>query len=258
MGAFSRALDREGTPYLSLSKVVSVEFCSNRYLLEYVQRRRLRPPPDYFVNGQAFHETAARMYRGLARGKPPDEADLLDFLARRVKHPTVELQKAVRLAAQNAYEGWEIVGIEEPFVLSLGRTLPPCLGIADLILRRGSTFAVVDHKTGKRFNGADELQFVLYREYVRRRYKARRCVTIVDEYRWVNDLTKIRKPAFQREHVHLARNAWREAICRMTDAWNEIQEIEKYHEAAASDECFRCPYKEICPQASTGYSSWWW
>lgn len=31
MGAFSRALDREGTPYLSFSKVVSVEFCSNRY-----------------------------------------------------------------------------------------------------------------------------------------------------------------------------------------------------------------------------------
>ena len=74
-------------------------------------------------------------------------------------------------------------------------------------------------------------------------------------YRWVNDLTKIRKPAFQRQQVQLGRNAWREAICRMTDAWNEIQEIEKYHEAAASDECFRCPYKEICPQASTGYSS---
>jgi len=69
---------------LSFSKVVSVEFCSSRYLLEYVQRKRLRPPPDYFVNGQAFHETAARMYRGLSRGKPPDEADLLDFLARRV------------------------------------------------------------------------------------------------------------------------------------------------------------------------------
>lgn len=42
------------------------------------------------------------MYRGLSRGNPPDEADLLGFLGRRVQHPTVELQNAVRLAAQNA------------------------------------------------------------------------------------------------------------------------------------------------------------
>lgn len=69
---------------LRFSKVLSVEFCTCRYLLEYVEGRRLRPPPDYFVIGQAFHETAARMYRGLSRGKPPDEADLLDFLVRRV------------------------------------------------------------------------------------------------------------------------------------------------------------------------------
>jgi predicted RecB family nuclease len=78
-----------------------------------------------------------------------------------------------------------VVGVEEPFVISLGRDLPPCIGVADLILRRGSTFALVDYKTGKNFSGADELQLVLYREYVRRRYGASRCLTIVDEYRWV-------------------------------------------------------------------------
>ena len=134
---------------------------------------------------------------------------------------------------------------------------PPCVGVADLILRLGSTFAVVDHKTGKKFYGANELQLVLYREYVRRHYKARRCVTIVDEYRWVNDLTKIRKPAFQRQKVQLRRNAWCKAICRMTSAWEKIRQIEKSHEAHGSGECFRCPYKGICRRASIGYSSWW-
>lgn len=54
MGAFSRALDRDGTPYLSFSKLVSVEFCSNRYLLEYVERKRLRPPPDFFCQRAGF------------------------------------------------------------------------------------------------------------------------------------------------------------------------------------------------------------
>jgi predicted RecB family nuclease len=258
IGAFSRKLDREGTPYISFSKVSSVEFCSYRYLLEYVDRKRLRPAPDYFVNGRAFHEAAARVYRRLARGMPPDVTDLLQFLTRRVPQPTAELENAVRVAAQNVHEGWEVVGVEEPFVISLGRSLPPCVGVADLVLRRGGTFAVVDHKTGKKFYGADELQLVLYREYVRRRYGATRCLTIVDEYRWVSDLARIRKPAFQRQVVQLGRNAWSQAIQRIASAWSEIREIEKSREAYGGGECFRCPFKGICPKASVGYSSWWW
>jgi len=256
IGGFSRKLDRENTSYISFSKVVSVEFCSYRYLLEYVKRRRLRPPPAYFANGQAFHETAARMYRSLSRGTSPDETDLLQFLARRATPPAIELENAVRVAAQNVHQGWEVVGVEEPFVISLGRALPPCIGVADLILRRGRTFAVVDHKTGRRFSGADELQLVLYREHVRRRYGASRCLTIVDEYRWVSDLTKIRKPAFQRQVVQLRRNAWSQAIQRIANAWSEIREIEKSGEAYGWGECFRCPYKGICPKASIGFT-WW-
>ena len=49
---FARRLDQEGTAYLSFSKVSSLEFCPQRYLLEYVQGKRLRPEPTYFKKGR--------------------------------------------------------------------------------------------------------------------------------------------------------------------------------------------------------------
>ena len=40
---FTRRLRRDGMPYLSYSKIASVEFCPYRYHLEYIQRvRRVR------------------------------------------------------------------------------------------------------------------------------------------------------------------------------------------------------------------------
>ena len=256
IGAFSRMLDREGVPYLSFSKVTCVEFCSYRYLLEYVQLRRPTPTPDYFLKGQAFHEAVARLYRIVSRRRLPDEAALLARLTKRVKWQSADLNNAVRLAIQNVYCGWDVIGVEEPFVLCVGRRLPPCVGVVDLILRRGSTFAVVDHKTAKKFNGADELQLALYREYARRRYEARRCLTIVDEYRWVPDLTRIRKPAFQRTPIRIDRSTWSQAKRRLANAHEAIREIEANRDAVADGECFLCPFKPMCPRASSQYS-WW-
>jgi len=65
---FARKLDRDRAPYLSYSKIASVEYCPYRYHLEYVQRVRLRPEPTYFIKGRIFHKAAARLYRGIARG----------------------------------------------------------------------------------------------------------------------------------------------------------------------------------------------
>lgn len=258
IGEFSQTLDREKVPYLSFSKVTCVEFCGYRYLLEYVKLQRPRPEPDYFVKGQAFHETVASLYRDLTQGRPADESTLLDVLSRTLLHPMIDVENAVRLAARNAYQGFEVVGVEEPFVLVLDGDLPPCVGVVDLILRRGKTFFVVDHKTGKKFNGADDLQLVLYREYVRRQYQAVRCLAFVDEYRWVPNLATIRKPAFQRTRIPLGRTDWRLATRRLAWAHRRIQEIEKTQTVWALGECYMCPYKGTCPKASVGYSGSWW
>lgn len=47
IAGFVRHLNRQGLAHLSYSKVTSVEFCRQRHLLEWVERRRLLPKPIY-------------------------------------------------------------------------------------------------------------------------------------------------------------------------------------------------------------------
>ncbi len=255
IGEFSQMLDQEKIAYLSFSKIACVEFCEYRYFLEYVKLEAPIPTPDYFIKGQAFHETVAVLYRDLALNRPVDTERLVKLLGKTLPE-RIEVENAIRLAAANVYQGFEVVAVERPFVLSLGRGLPPCVGVVDLILRRGKTFLVVDHKTGKRFNDADDLQLTLYREHVRRRYKAGRCLTFVDQYRWVPNLERIRKPAFHRSQVRLGRSAWPKASKRAVRAHNNIREIEEGQDAWVTGECYQCPHRPTCPEASVGYSGW--
>jgi hypothetical protein len=249
--AFARALDREGVRTLSWSKVAAVEFCETRYLLEFVQRLRLVPRPFYFVKGEVFHIAAARIYRDLAAGRRPSLARLDRFVDSRLDDDRPHLKNALRLALDNVRPDHEVLSVEAPFVLDLGPKLPPALGIADLVLRRGPDHVVVDHKTGTRFGDHDELQLVLYREWARREFGAERCAVCYDEYRWVNNLEKIRKPAFQRTEVRPGPQAWRRALDRIGEADEAMRRIERDRDGDAGGECFRCPWKEQCPSASS-------
>jgi len=175
IGAFVRDLDRHGTRYLAFTQVSSLEFCQYRYYLESVKRLRLRPQPDYFVKGHIFHAAVARYYLGIAKNRVLTIASLHEFVDRHKRSDGHHLKNAISLAVQKAHVGWEVVAVEEPFVLSLGKGMPPCIGVIDLILRQGRHYAVVDHKTGKNFNDPDDLQVTIYREYIRRRYGSESC-----------------------------------------------------------------------------------
>lgn len=254
IGSFVRDLDRRSIRYLAFSQVSSLEFCRYRYFLEYFKKIRPRPEPDYFVKGNIFHRTVARFYRGQARKRPVSLDVLHRSVDRHRRGDGHELKNAVTLSVQNAHVGWEIVGVEKAFVLSLGKDLPPCLGVIDLILRQGSQYAVVDHKTGKNFNAPDALQITLYRELVRQKHEAECCTAFFDEYRWVNNLTRIRKPAFQRTEVSDSPSAWDDAKDRITKCHREMMSIEQRGDADGGGPCYMCPYQNQCPKASRGYS----
>ncbi len=254
MQSFMRSLDRERVPYLSYSKINSVEFCPYRYYLEYVAGVRLRPEPSYFAKGRTFHEAADRFYRAMARGAKL-EPDALEPLIRRHRDEEDQrhLKNAVRLLVENAMTGWEVAAIEEPFVLSLGRRLPPCIGVVDLVLRKGDLVAVIDHKTGRNFGNTDELQMAIYCQHALAKHKARECLTFFDEYRWVNDLGRIRKPAFQRTPAHLNPNAWALTLRRFAAGYQRIRRVEEERNAPGTDECYKCPFHLRCDKAF----SWW-
>lgn len=170
IASFVNRLDREGVPYLSYSKIASVEFCPYRYCLEYVQRVKLRPEPAYFVKGRTFHKAAAVLYQGLARGSAIRDSALERLIRKHDDEAEQQhLRNAVALLRENALVDWRVVGVERPFALSVARDLPPCIGVVDLILRRDGTYAVIDHKTGRNLGGGDAMQLAIYRQHVLRR-----------------------------------------------------------------------------------------
>jgi len=257
IGGFVRDLDRRDARYLAYTQVSSLEFCPYRYYLECVRKLQLRPQPDYFVKGNIFHAATARYYRGLARNRTVSVEALHAFVDRHEREDGHELKNAITLAVQNAHADWEVVGVEQSFVLSLGNRLPPCVGVIDLILRRGNHYVVIDHKTGKTFNGPDELQVAIYREHVRRKFRPESCLAFFDEYRWVNNLDRIRKPAFQRTKIKYTPSEWKVAESRIAQSYQEMREIREKCDAPGTGECYRCPYMRRCPKASYGSFGGW-
>jgi hypothetical protein len=255
---FVRQLDRDKVPYLSYSKIASVEFCSYRYYLEYVKGVRPRPEPAYFAKGRTLHNAADHFYRKAARGLLIGHEDLF-FLAQ--KHDDEDrrhLHNAIQVLVEQAWTGWEVLGVEEPFVLPLGKGLPPCVGVVDLVLRKDGVTAVVDHKTGKRFNELDPMQVAVYRQHVLRKHRTKECSAWFDQYRWVDDLGRIRKPAFQRTQVHLRSTSWATALRRFHSGYKRILRIEETQDARATGFCHSCTLKDVCEKAVLGYGAWWY
>jgi len=263
IGGFTRMLDAEAIAYLSFSKITTMDFCPYAYYLEYIKKIVVRPQPDYFIKGHLFHEAAARAYRAMRRGREVDAAGLKRFITSRARSEHHDhLHNAVSLAIDNAHIGWEVVGIEQPFVLSLGPSLPPCLGVVDLILRKQGQYAVVDHKTGKNFNGPDDTQLAIYGEHVNRTFGVQECTGIFDEYRWVNNLTRIRKPGFSRTVVKPRASSWKKAERRLAKCHRQILSIERKGDAAKTGNCFMCRFGDRCPYKTTptyeSYGYRWW
>ncbi len=244
---FAETLRHRQIPHLSFSQITTVEFCPRRYYLTYVALADLDPPPDYFTKGKLLHQCLAESYQRAARGEPPDWT----ALQRAAEEPSGEearrhLRNALELAREHHWQDCQVVAVEQPFVMLLADDLPPCVGVIDLILRRNGHYIVVDHKTGRDFYPQDELQMAIYVEYIRRAYGGGECEFYYDTYRWVNNLSRIRKPAFQREAVKLHPHAWEKAVQRIREGNRAIQRIRAADDGAAVGECYRCPLRRLC------------
>jgi hypothetical protein len=125
----------------------------------------------------------------------------------------------------------------------------------DLVLRKGDECAVIDHKSGKQFYELDRLQVVLYHEYVRRQYGTEQCVGYYDQYRWVNNLDRIRKPASCRTKVTIRKGTWNSVLRRVAKRYRQMKKIEQTGRAYGSSDCWGCPHSDLCPRATFEYSS---
>jgi hypothetical protein len=158
------------------------------------------------------------------------------------------LRNALKLMQKNQWEKHDILAVEDCFFMDLAPGLPPIIGVPDLVLSRGGSLLIVDHKTSKSFNELDSSQLVLYAEFFRRRHSIDSIIGVFDEYRLVTDLAKISKPAFRRTPVSVDRCFLPKLIARYRKAWKKIVSIQKNGEPESSPDCW------ICNRAS--YSPW--
>lgn len=259
MRSFTRMLEREGVPHLSFSMVNALESCPQRYFLEYVEKVRPRDEPIYFIKGRLLHQAAAGFHRARGRGRGYSVERLLSPTKRGLEQDDLNhVRNAMTLMRLQAEDDWSVVAVEEPFVLDLGPDLPACLGIVDLIERREDVCRVIDHKSGKRFYDSDRLQLVLYWEHVRRRYGAAKCHAFYDQYRWVNNLERVRKPAWRRTRVNIRSGSWNTALRRLAARYKEMKVIEEAGDAPGSGSCDYCYLRDRCPKAFFGYGYSWY
>ncbi|HAF61277.1 MAG TPA: hypothetical protein DCK95_03010 [Anaerolineaceae bacterium] len=244
---FVQALHGQDLPYLSYSQITTVEFCQQRYYLQYILDQQPEPLPDYFTKGKLLHQLIAHGYQAHMDSVELSLEDLQEQLtASNLACDRAHLANALQVYQQHRWQVQRVLAVEHPFVISLADDLPPLVGVIDLILQDGDTIILVDHKTGRNFYPYDELQVAIYAHYIQSIFPDYDCQLYYDHYRWVNNLRRIRKPAFQRTLVEVqpAHDAlYRQ---RMYAAEQVIHNLRAGSAPTHSGACFRCPFKGNC------------
>ena len=249
---FDRMLRENKVPFISYRMISSLEFCKAKYYLEYVKRVKLDPEPAYFIKGRAFHEAAAVAYSALKAGSEVDRDEVFEALKQlesEDEKTRLHLANAVQLMLDELVRDREVVAVEQPFAMLISDELPVFVGIIDLICRSGKNYIIIDHKTGRTFSEPDEFQMIIYLEFVRREYHPTSVQAAWHQYRWVNNLTRIRKPAFQTLQLNEPDDSWSHAKQRIASAWTTMNELEKGKGIFGNGNCFACPFRPVCPYA---------
>jgi len=243
---FAGTLRREHIPHLSFSQVTTAEFCPYRYHLQYIQNRDPDPVPEYFTKGKLFHQVVAASYReDRASASGAYQLALGTFAREYGGDNQHHLANAFLVHLENYWAGCEVIAVEKPFAMLIDPHLPPCVGVIDLIIKKDSRTIIVDHKTGRDFYPQDELQMAIYVEYMRNLFGQVQYEFYYDHYRWVNNLGRIRKPAFQRTCVSQSAS-WSQMLERIRRGNDVIERIKSSGRGARIGECFRCPYRRTC------------
>jgi hypothetical protein len=244
---FGQTLKRRKIPHLSFSQVAAVEFCHQRYYLDYVKGVKLDPIPNYFIKGKMMHEFIASSYESLARNRKIKSASYSKTISKYYDDQhRVHLENAVQVHLDNIWQNYEILGVEKPFVFLLNNELPPLVGVIDLLLKKEGRIIIVDHKTGGDFYPPDRLQMAIYLKFALQEYPGKEVEIYYDQYRWVNDLRRIRKPPLQRTRIHLPSSSWETAFERIYDGYKGMKRIKDEGYGKRNGECYRCPFREIC------------
>ena len=244
--AFISLLHHSGLTHISFSQVYAFESCPRQYYLKYILGHEITPVPEYFVKGKALHRTIANAYRAFSQGQAFDEEIIHYDGINRNSQAGTHLRNGYLTLCQNMLPADEVLGIEKPFVFLLEGELPPVVGVIDLILRQGDALILIDHKTGRDFYQPDILQMAVYLSYLRSTGFQGECEFYYDSYRWVENLARIRKPAFNRQLMQISDADFKNQAGRLTAGYAGIKSLRRGRLPERNGACFRCAYRNIC------------
>jgi CRISPR/Cas system-associated exonuclease Cas4 (RecB family) len=243
---FVKDLHKSKIPHISFSQVYSFETCPQQYYMRYILGKEIIPIPEYFIKGKALHRTIANAYKLIRDGSDFDEEIIYYGEINRFSQSGNHLRNGYLTFCQNVIPSIEVVGIEKPFVFLLSEDIPPVVGVIDLILSRGDILILIDHKTGRDFYQPDILQMTIYQGYMRSTGFQGECEFYYDNYRWVENLARIRKPAFERKKMVISETQIRESAQRLSEGYEGIRKLWQGSLPDKRGECFRCGYRNCC------------
>ena len=243
---FIEELHQTKITHISFSQVYSFETCPRQYYLRHILGREITPVPEYFVKGKALHRTIANAYRAFGEGQDFSE-DIIHYDGiSRFSQAGNHLRNGYLTLRQNMLPSDEVLGIEKPFVFLMEDNIPPVVGVIDLILRRGDILILIDHKTGRDFYHPDILQMAVYLNYLRSAGLQGDCEFYYDSYRWVENLARIRKPAFERRQMVINEREIEGQAKRLVAGYQGIHRLKQGQLPERNGECFRCVYRNCC------------
>lgn len=243
---FVEELHQSRVTHISFSQVYAFESCPRQYYLRYILGKEIYPIPEYFVKGKALHRTIANAYRALGEGRDFGEEIIQYDGVSRFSQAGNHLRNGYLTMRQNLLPSDEVVGIEKPFVFLMEADIPPVVGVIDLILRSGDTMILIDHKTGRDFYQPDILQMAVYLSFLRSAGIQGDCEFYYDSYRWVKNLARIRKPAFERKQMVISEREIVSQARRLVIGYEGIHRLKQGQIPERNGECFRCVYKNCC------------
>ena len=160
--------DLKTSPHISYSQVNTYLMCPLKYMYQYIERVEYPFTPVSLVLGSSIHEALALYYQGKMEGDILRPEALMEQFHKRwlEDEEKREIQytgdgdrdsslamagKLLNVFCERDNPDETIIGIEEPFRISLGDDIPALVGVIDLLTAdEKGAIAVVDHKTAVR------------------------------------------------------------------------------------------------------------
>ncbi|MBM4305117.1 MAG: PD-(D/E)XK nuclease family protein [Deltaproteobacteria bacterium] len=251
-------------PHLSASSVGDYLDCGLLYKLSRIDKIKPEFKPDALEFGSAIHLVLAEFYKqkmignklslkdvqeafeGFWRELAEDNSDIqyaegkdFETLLREGKELLIPWYNRV---SENEFK---VIGVEEPFILSLRELAVPILGYVDLIEEDESgTIIITDHKASGRSYSNDEtdknLQLTLYQIAVKANgFQGREILLKFD------CLIKTKQPKFDQFWTSRTEQEEKRAIKKVQEVWNGIHK-EVFIPNDGHWKCKGCGFKKHC------------